>query len=1083
MNRTRNFRRSKLALGLFAALATAPVFAQSTSAGVGGQVTNASGQPVAGAEVVITHVESGTTSRAVTDANGRYVVRGLRVGGPYTVTATNAGQTDTERNVYLALDTVNSVDLGLAAAGSGSSLGAVTVVGTGAAQLITPESTGAATTITREQIENLPSVRRSLEDYVRLDPRIVQVDKERGGIAAAGQNNRYNNIRIDGVPTNDNFGLNDSGVPALNQPIVIDWIQEFNVSVSNYDVTQGDFVGANVNAVTKSGTNTFRGSVYGLYRDADMIGDWVGNAKRPAPYKSEKTYGAYLGGPIIKDRLFFFAGYEKFERQAEAISNGVAGSGALNEFRLTQAELNQILTRATALGATQVGSFAPINNIANTDTKKIVKIDWNINEDHRAAFRYNKTEGDVLRQNTSTSVLQADSNRYLDNISFENWAGMLYSDWNDTFSSEATVSYSKYRSLPRSFSTMPQVSITVPNASPTGGTATVLFGQERSRQSNQLAVDTWTGFFAGNLYLGNHEVKFGADYENSDVYNLFLQDTVGNYTFGNTGSGATFVSGFQNFLNGRYTAYSFQRARSGNNADAAANFKIGNLGLFLQDTWTVNDNLTLIYGIRADQTLVGNTPAANAQFRADYGIDNTNTPKNAWTFSPRFGFNYTTSEELRTQVRGGIGLFVGSAPGVWLSNSFSNPGVLVDSYSIPASTGAPVPPNALASGTPTLGGAVPAQLVNAMAGDFKQPTIWKANLAVDQELPWMGMVASLEILTSKTQRGVHYVNYATGAPTGKLPDGRNHYWSNTALGTGANIRAACLTVTPSLPFNRTTNPCRYTNAIVLRNTDGGRAHNVTVSLEKPWSNDWFAKLALTLASSTEVSPGTSSVALSNWSTRVVFNQDEDVAHRSNYEVDRRLTFALSKRFRWFGDRAATKVSMFYEGRHGRPYSYVFGNDANGDGVFGNDTFFVPAPGGVAFTANTSAADQTAFFNYIAGNKDLSRYVGSAIERNAGRSPWRNIIDLRLQQDLPLFWGAKASLFLDIENFGNLLNKKWGHVQEAGFPYTVSVANYAGTNAQGQYVYDAAGFANRNNALPYRNFESRWMAQLGLRIDF
>ena len=347
----------------------------------------------------------------------------------------------------------------------------------------------------------------------------------------------------------------------------------------------------------------------------------------------------------------------------------------------------------------------------------------------------------------------------------------------------------------------------------------------------------------------------------------------------------------------------------------------------------------------------------------------------------------------------------------------------------------------------------------------------------------MGMVASLEILASKTQRGVHYVNYALGTPAGKLPDGRNHYWSNTALGTGATARANCMTINPALSFDRRTNPCRYTNAIVLENTDGGHSENVTVSLEKPWANDWFAKLALTLGSSTEVSPGTSSVALSSWGNRVVFNQDEDIEQRSNYEIDRRLTFALAKRFHWFGPRAATKVSMFYEGRNGRPFSYIFNNDANGDGFSGNDTFFVPVQGSVAFTSNSTAADQTAFWNYIAGNDMLSRHAGGAVPRNADTSPWRNIIDLRLQQDLPLFGSARASLFLDIENFGNLLNKKWGQVQEAGFPYTVSVANYAGTNAQGQFVYDVSGFANRNMELPYRNFESRWMAQVGIRVDF
>ena len=1092
MNQSRRLRMSKLALGLVVALAAAPSFAQSTSAAITGRVTDAGGQPVPGAAVIIRHVDSGTERRVSTDAAGRYDARGLRVGGPFQVIVEKDGQRDVEEGVFLVLDVVNSVDaqLGVAAAQADvTTLGSVTVTGVAGSTAFSPDSTGAQTIVTREQIAALPSVRRSLEDYVRMDPRIVQVDKERGGISAAGQNNRYNNIRIDGVPSNDNFGLNDSGVPALNQPIVIDWIQEFNVSVSNYDVTQGDFVGANINAVTKSGTNDFRGSVYGIYRNDDMIGDWVGNGRRAAPFTSEKTYGAFVGGPLIKDRLFFFAGFEKFERQAPAPDTGIAGSGAANEMRVTQQQIDDIRAAAARYGAADIGSFDPLSSFTNEDTKVVAKIDWNINDEHRAAFRYNKTDGSVLNMNTSSTVLQADSNRYQNNISFENWAGMLYSTWTDSFSTEASVSYSEYSSLPTAFADFPQVGITARNGSATGGSATIQFGKERSRQSNILNVDTWTGYFAGSYYFGDHELKFGADYESSDIFNLFLQDTVGTYDFGTTGTGNAQVDGITNFVNGRYTRYRFQRAKSGNNNDAAADFDVGNVGLFLQDSWTVNEHLTLIYGIRADQTAIGGTPAANAQFLADYGFDNRTTPDGEWTVQPRLGFNYTVGDELRTQVRGGVGLFLGSAPGVWLANSFSNPGVLVDSYDIRANAGAALPPNALGSAA-VPGTAVAAQLVNAMEEDFKQPTVWKANLAIEQELGWRDLVAGAELLLARTDRGVHYTNYALGTPAGKLPDGRDHFWKSTA-NTSGQLRANCLLINPALAFNSNSNPCRYTQAIVLSNTDKGESQNFTLSLEKPWSDGWFGKLAYSFGRSTEVSPGTSSVAQSTWENRPVFNQNEEVAGRSNYEISDRLTFILSKQWNWFGENAPFRASMFYEGRYGRPYSYVFSNDANGDGVSGNDLFYVPSGANdVAFTNNSSAADRAAFMEYLASTPGLIAHRGGAVPRHSETSPWRNVIDVRFTQDIPLGFGnTKAQLFLDIENIGNLLNKKWGQVQEASFPYTLFVANYAGVDASGRYIMDVSNYVNettgavRTPAVGYRNFESRWAAQVGLRVDF
>ena len=423
-------------LGLLALFASVPAFAQSTSASLAGRIVDTQGAPVANASVDILHQPSGSKQSLVADADGRFSTRGLRVGGPYTVTASKDGLDATRDDVFLLLAETASVTLTLAA--DATEMEAIEVMASGSQSTFTPDNMGAATNITVEQIEELPSIGRSIGDYVRFDPRIVQTDKGRGELSAAGQNNRYNNIRVDGVPTNDQFGLNATGLPALNQPISIDWIQEFNVGISNFDVTQTDFVGANINAVTKSGGNEFSGGVYAVYRNNDMVGD------EPADFTGfddEYTVGAYVGGPIIKDTLFFFLGYEEFQRSSPAPDVGLTGSGASTIVQgLTQADLDRIVSIAQTQYGLSLGGSALPAGIDNTDDKLLAKIDWNINDAHRMTFRYNKTEGvDQVLSNLGTRSYSFSSNWFQSNISFENYALLLYSNWSDSFSTQFGV--------------------------------------------------------------------------------------------------------------------------------------------------------------------------------------------------------------------------------------------------------------------------------------------------------------------------------------------------------------------------------------------------------------------------------------------------------------------------------------------------------------------------------------------------------------------------------------------------------------------------------------------------------------------
>ncbi len=1059
-------KRKGLVLAISALLVgmmSAPTFAQSTASGIEGKVTDGSGKPVAGATIEVVHTPTGTKSTVVSDADGKYSLRGLRVGGPYSVHVVAKGQKDTTKNdVYTSLDSMADVNVALGS--EATTLETVKVVGNAAEALVfASDNKGSGTLVSNAEIKSFPSIKRSIDDYVRFDPRIVQIDKERGGLAAGGQNNRYNNVKIDGVPTNDQFGLNDSGLPALNQPISIDWIQEFNVGISAYDVTQSDFVGANINAVTKSGGNDFHGAVYGVYRNHNMVSD---EPSEFSGFDDEWTYGGYVSGPIIKDRLFFFAGYEKFKRSSPAPDVGLAGSGASTVVTgITQADVNQIRSIAATQYNFDIGSDS-LPGIDNTDKKYFLKLDWNLSDSQRASFRYNKTDGDILRiPNRNSTTYSLSSNWYQDHISFENYAGILYSNWTDNFSTEAHLSYAEYRSTPTAASFAPQVRVNV-------GSSGVIFGTERSRQANLLKVDTWTGYLAGDYFAGDHTFRFGFDYEKNDIFNLFLQDVYGNYTF----------ASIADFAAARYRNFTLQRSNSGNVNDAAADFKFGNVGFFAQDTWQITPQLSLLYGLRVDHNIVDNEPEFNQRALDTFGFDNRHTTDGQNTVEPRIGFNYQFETERKTQLRGGVGLFQGSAPGVWLSNMFSNPGVLTTI--IPAQNGTGFSADPL--NQPTATGTPPAQNVDILAPDFEEPTVWKGNLAVEHELPWYGLIFGAEYLRTVVDKGVTFTHLNLGPQRFTLPDGRPAFWTTIAT-TG-------FTSTGNVAANqsRAGRNTAFNTVILLGNTDRGSAENVTLSLEKPFlDSDWNAKIAYTYGRSKEVSAGTSSVALSNYTNTLTFDPNGQELGVSNYQIKDRYTAAYTWRHRFFGNYQSS-FSMFYEGRAGRPLAYTFIGDANGDGITGNDLFFIPNEGDVAFTAASSAADQAAFFGYINSHGYLRGHQGEVAKKGADNAPKVNQFDVRFQQELPGFYGDnKSLLFLDIQNFGNLLNKKWGHIDEASFPYNIGLARFGGVNANGQYVYDVSNYVNETTgavnlpSLTRKDVagESRWSIQVGFRYEF
>jgi len=1079
MNHSR-LRLSKLSLGLIVALAAAPVFAQSTSAGVAGVVTSADGQPIPGAEVTITHVESGTVSRATTDASGRYAARGLRVGGPYSITINKAGSgTDTEDNIYLQLNQTNTVDAKLK--NDVTTLGTVEAVGVAGSEIFSANKMGTGTNVSREQIEALPSANRNIQDYIRLDPRIAQVSKSDGAISAGGQNTRYNAIRIDGVSAADPFGLEPNNLPTERQPVSMDAIEAINIDLANYDVTTTGGTGAVIDAVTKSGTNDFHGSVYYTYRDKDMVRKELRGVEFNG-FNDEQTYGATFGGPIIKDKLFFFANYEKYARTAPgtSLSGTPYGTG-----QVTDADITRIQSAAQAKGFDAGGLTLPSSSKTETE-EKAFKLDWNINENHRASLRYNKFEQSVLRFPLITNTgISLSSSWYSLPKTYETYVGELFSDWSDNFSTEFKVSHKKYDAVRTPFSNLPQIQIKGYGTN----NSSVFLGTEQNTHVNIVGTKEDSFFGAATWYAGDHTIKGGLDYTKQDILNFFGRNLNGVYIFNN-------IEDFEANEASNYIVRA-PRPNGGTIDDVPAKYTIKNTGVFLQDTWAFNYNLNLTFGVRVDIPDFSEQKLFNPLIQQTYGYDNTNTVDDKLV-QPRFGFNYTFDTDRPTQLRGGVGLFGGAAPNVWLAGTYQNTGLNYVEYTVtdPAALVGVFPQGGMPPYVPSGGAGARANVDIAEPG-LKLPSVWKANLAIDHELPWYGIVASAELLLTDVNDGLYFqrLDLFDGNGNGATAigeDGRPIFWNAAGLNP-ANAGNFGISAGTNGAQVKNYRPNGIGDVILISNTSKGKSNQFTVSLNKPMVNDWGWSLAYTHTAATDVSPITSSQNTSNWSGTLVGTVNADASYNSSYAIKDRFTGTLSWQHKFFGDNK-TSFGLFYEGRSGRPYSYIFFNDVNGDGAGTNDLFYVPnGPGDVLFSGNATQTPQqmeAAFFAWLDKNPQLKRYQGQIAPGNAFNAKWVNNFDVHVSQEIPGFMkGHKAELALDIMNVGNLINKKWGLIDDYGFFTTARVANYGGIDpATGKYVYNFSGTVDQpaiqeNNNDKGNTGVSRWSIMASFKYRF
>ena len=1138
------FSRTALAAAVAVVLA-APALAQNTTAAVSGRVTGADGQPVAGATVVIVHADSGSTSNLVTDSEGRYSARGLRAGVPYTITISKGGLTEKREGVVLNLAEAFNLDAQL-----GAPTQTVTVTGRGISDKFNAAAMGSGTAIGSRELATLASIARNLQDYARTDPRLSQTDKERGEISAAGQNTRYNSITIDGVTTNDTFGLEANNLPTIKQPISIDAIQSVQVNLSNYDVTQKGYTGANINAVTKSGTNTLSGSLYYVWRDDQLVGDRYnrtnGTYFAPAPFK-ENTAGFTLGGPIIQDKLFFFASYEEFKSSRSSPDFGPLGDTRTN-VGITQSAIDQAIAISKNTWGMDVGTSTVPAGLQVVVKDALLKLDWNINDSHRANLRYTKTEQTEPNiVGFSATGLSLSSWWYNQDKKIESLVGQWFADWTPTLSTELKLSRRDYDSVPTPVNgaRLPAIGLrfsgALPAGTPTGVNANNRFlnmGTELSRHLNVLKTET-TDIYAGATWnLDAHELKFGLDYAKNDVYNAFVQNTNGNYTFAcepGTYTFGTFANCtamtpdqrdqavLENYKAGKPSAYTVQSPLAGRVLDdAVAIWSYANTGLFLQDNFKLNPKLNLVVGLRVDQQSVPTKPLYNAaaaqplvpgsvsgttvvRNSGGFGMDNTETLDGNTLAQPRLGFNWNLGgEELRQQMRGGFGLFQGAAANVWLSNPFTNTGIAVASYTCAsytscatAGSNGQVIFNPNPANQPKITATPPAPNIDFLSPNLEQPSVWKANLAFESELPALpvvgGLVASVEWLHTKTNSGIYYQHLNLGGATRTGTDGRQLFYRAEGFnGACWNVdgtpitNGACATPTGQSRTRSLSNP-NYNNALVAKETKLGGGDAFTLGISQPSIDGLGWSVAYTKTAAKEVSPLTSSTSNSNWNGRNIFNPNEETLQNSNYLIKDRFnaSFSWSKAF---VESYRTNVGVFYEGRRGKPYSWTYINDLNGDGISGNDLMYIPTAQGsneVVFRASgteTSTQVEQRFWDVVNGNPGLAGAKGGIVGRNNNFAPWINNFDLRMSQELPGFMKEhKLSFTVDILNFGNLLNKKWGRIDEIGFPSNRSFVNFNGLDANGKYIYSMG--STEDYVTRQTSGESQWALQMTLRYAF
>lgn len=1055
-------RKIALLAGLFlgwTGLAARPLAAQVTTGTIAGTVTGDQGQPLEDAQIQVVNTATGLSRGVRSTAAGRYSVPGLEVGSGYNVTVRRIGYTaQTRQTVTVALGQATRVDFALAT--QATVLGEVATIATRDA-LISPTRSGVSTTISDTALRRLPTLNRNFTDFVALTP---QASSAGPGLSGGGTNNRYNNIQIDGATETDLFGLGSTGQPggqASGKSIGLESVKEYQVLLTPFDVRQGNFAGLLVNAVTKSGTNEFHGTAFGLTRNQGLT--------RTQPYINkydQSQYGFSVGGPIIKDKAFFFINPEFQTRSTPA--SGMYVGGPLNPTAPPpQSRLDTLNTYLRQYGL-PTGGGGLVNN--NNPLQNIFgRIDVNLPFNTQLVARHNYGYAQDQSFSRSASSFRLDNNGYAFQSTKNASVVQLRTLFNSGLFNELLVNRTSIRDR-----RTPNVSGTPEIQVVTTG-YTFFSGAENASQGNQLDQDILELTDNLTLPVGAHRFTIGTQNQFYKVRNLFGQYSSGAWRF------ASLDSLRQGIPNQFIVGVPLQ-------GDGAVRFRSAQYGAYLQDEWSVTPTFNLSIGLRADIPTFRDKPTYNRVVDSTFNMNTSDIPSGNIQWSPRVGFNWNVTGNDMNQLRGGVGLFTGRPAFVWLSNSFQNSGsngfARLTCNPTGAGQGVPAfnqanisnPPYQCAGGLKATAGGE----IDIADPNLKFPQNLRATLGYDHRLA-KNWVATFEGLYTRGINGLFYQNAALAGPQGTDRYGRVIYGAPAGSPTG-NGTPVLKVATRSQVFE-------------VSNQSADHAYNLTAQLQRKYADRYEGSVSYTYGRAFDVQAFTSSTAFSQYRFGRPWAGDQSSkdATRSIFEQRHRIVAQGTYSF-----PTKTDLTMIYFGESGNPYDYTVNGDLNGDGITRNDPLYIPVNaldpsqmvfvnyqpvvGGPTYTPQQQA---DAFQRFVESTPCLRNNRGHIVPRNACENPWTHRLNVSARQSLPTMWAQNLSLQVDVFNFLNLLNKNWGAQRFGGLQSPYDLLQYRGLTGGTTFFTGTPTFQFDPNYRKFvaNNLSSNYQIQAQIRYSF